>query len=459
MAKPPSILVEIAEKVFSKARELGASEVEFYSTWVRELTAKISGGSITGINDKTIGKYSIRVAIGRKQGIYGSEELSPDTVEDIVETAVKIAKAAPEDPKWSGFARNYGRSSVEGVYDARTGSLEANELIEIARKTLDIVTDTAREKGVKEAVVSRGIISVGETTLFIANSNGESITGKTSMSGAWIQVKVRKSGEESSYSAIYNSRRIEEEKIYGEVEKATKLAIDFVKAKPVNSGVYRTYLTPRVTALILSTVLSPALSALNVQENRSPLKDRVGQEVFSDKVTILDDPYMAWVPGAREFDDEGIRTTRKPLFQKGVLANFVYDYYTAKRENRESTGNAYRRSITSPPIPMVLNLVVEPGSLREDDVEKEIGDGIIVYDVIGYWMSNPVNGNIMATVSHGFLVKGGKIKHPVKGVVITGNIYELLMKEVVDFSRERTVIGNNVAPGVLLERINVAGKK
>ncbi|WFO74857.1 TldD/PmbA family protein [Desulfurococcaceae archaeon MEX13E-LK6-19] len=459
MARPFEILHGLSEKALAKARELGASEAEFYATWSRELLVKVAGGNIVGIVDKSIGRYCVRVAVGKKIGVYGSEELSLETIDKVVETAIKTAKAAPEDPRWSGFARGYDRASVEGIYDEKTASMEANELMEITKKTLDTAVDAAKKKGAKEALVSRALIGVGETLLFIANSYGEEIYGKTSSAGAWIQVKVKKGGNESSYSALYDSRKMVEEKIYGEVEKAGSLAVEFLKAKPVDSGVYRAYFTPRVAALILSTVLSPALSALNVQEKRSPLRDKIGQEVFSDKITIYDDPYMPWAPGAREFDDEGIKTTKKPLFQKGVLANYVYDYYTAKRENKESTGNARRRNITSPPTPVVYNLAVEPGGLSEDLIAKEVKEGIIIYDVIGYWMSNPVNGNIMATVSHGFYVKGGKIKHPIKGVVISGNLYKLLKEDLVGLSKERVVIENTVSPGILVERINVAGKK
>lgn len=459
MSSQTEILHELSEKTLARARELGASEAEFYGLWSRNLSIKIAGGSIVGIVDKSIGRYCVRVAVGKKTGVYGSEELSLDAIDKIVEKAVRTAKASPEDPDWNGFARGYGRASVEGVYDEKTASMEANELMEVAKKAIDEGVVEARKSGASEALVSRALISVVDTLVLVANSYGEEIHGKTSLAGTWMQVKVRKRGEESSYPVYFERRKLAEEELYEEVREAGRRAVEFVKAKPVSSGVYMAYLTPRVSAMILSTVLSPALSALNVQENRSPLRGKIGEEVFADKITIYDDPYMPWAPGAREFDDEGIKTTKKPLFQKGVLANYVYDYYTAKRENRESTGNAYRRNITTPPTPTVYNLAIEPGDVGEEEVAKEVRDGIIVYGVIGYWMSNPVNGNITATVSHGFYVKGGKIKHPVKGIVISGNIYKLLKEDLVGLSKKRVVLGNTVSPGILVERINVAGKK
>jgi hypothetical protein len=72
--------------------------------------------------------------------------------------------------------------------------------------------------------------------------------------------------------------------------------------------------------------LAPAFSALEILEGKGPLKGRKGQVVFSEKVTVLDDPFYKTALGTRSIDDEGVATASKPVVEHGVLRGVLHSY-------------------------------------------------------------------------------------------------------------------------------------
>jgi len=101
---------------------------------------------------------------------------------------------------------------------------------------------------------------------------------------------------------------------------------------------------------------------------------------------------------------------------------------------------------------------VLPGTESIDSISRDIKKGIIIYNTIGEWLSNPVNGYLNATITNGIYIENGEEKHAVKGIVISGNIYEMLGRNLITISKEYEHIGSILAPSTLVEKISVAGK-
>ncbi|RLG88683.1 MAG: TldD/PmbA family protein, partial [Thermoprotei archaeon] len=139
------------------------------------------------------------------------------------------------------------------------------------------------------------------------------------------------------------------------------------------------------------------------------------------------------------------------------LKTYLYDTYTANKDKIKSTGNAYRRSISSSPIPWVTNLIVTPGMQSLDSIIKDVKRGILVYSTIGYWLSNPISGQLSATVTHGYLIENGEVKHPIKGIVISDDFYELMKSRVIQLSKEVENYMGIYAPHIHLRNVQVAG--
>ena len=458
VADREELLSAIIDRALRRASKLGCSEAEAYAVWTKTVDIDLSNNRVTRTVSRDIGGLGVRVAVGRKLGSYGTHELALDRIDEVVDVSYRIAKAAPEDRFWRRFSRNYGRSSVEGTYDKSFSRLEPGEIVEFTKGLVEKAIDTAKGMGAGEVSVTRGMVSLREELVMISNSYGDTISGPLSSLTVYMQIKSVVEKGESTYMVFHQLRRYDKEEFLKKTAEAAELSTMFAGAKPIPSGEYQLLLTPTSHAEFTSIALAPAFSALSVQQGRSPLANKIGDKVLSEHVTILDDPWMPWSPGAREFDDEGIATSRKPLIENGVLRTYVYDTYTALRENRESTGNGLRRSLSAAPAPAILNLYMKPGDIDIDDMIRDIRKGLMVYATIGYWMSNPVNGNISGTVTHGFYIENGEIKHPVKGVVLSGNIYRILGPGLEGIGKKVENVGNIFVPAILARGIRIAGK-
>ncbi len=451
-------MLRLAEQFFKTLDKLGVDEAEFYGSWRRNLLIDISGDRVNRVSIRVIGEYGVRASIGKKVAGISSSNLSPD-VEDLSRRLAKIIKASPEDKDWPGFSKGYRRGVLAKIYDEKLAAIPVEEVIERLKGYMDESREAARSRGSESTIIPSGMVSLGSGGIIIANNLGEHLYDEATSIMLYYEVKSRRNGEEASYETVYVGTRLDEERILREARRGGEYSVLFIGARPVGSGSYNLLLDQYNAAAFAETVLSPAFSALNVQENRSPLKDRLGQTVISENLSIIDDPSIDWGVGSRSFDDEGVPTRRKYVINNGVLETYLYDYYTASRAGLKSTGNGFRRNPGSPPHPGPTNLVFEADKTWGwDEMVSEMRKGLIVHGMIGYWMSNPVNGATQATISHGLLVENGEVKHPVKGVVIGGNMYDWLGKDLVGVGRELLQVGSIYMRPILVGSVRVAGK-
>ena len=176
--------------------------------------------------------------------------------------------------------------------------------------------------------------------------------------------------------------------------------------------------------------LKAATQGKSVYEGVSPLKDRLGEEIFSDALTIIDRPLEdAWA-GARAFDDEGTACQDMPVVEAGVVRNFYFDRFYAAKMKVESTGHGFRPGITSRVAPSLEHLVIEPGDMSFADLLKKMGKGIIVGGAMGAHSGNILNGDFSIGLSPGLYVADGEIVGHVKDAMVAGNIYDTLQRVV-----------------------------
>ncbi len=453
------VLQNISSKIIGYALEKGVSEAEFYGRCDDVLQVEIKSSGVGKIVSRTMCRYALRIAIGKRVGLVYSENIDPGSINDLVDKAYSITMNVPEDSSWPGFSRGYSGYGAVKTYDEGLASISPEELVGFIGELIDRSIEAALEAGASDASITRGYLWVIRSYIYIENSYGDSIGSRSTGFSTYYNIYVRRNGGETAYPVMIQLRKLDREYIVSRSLEDARAAVRFIGARPIDSGEYQVLLMPEAHGELVDTVFSPAVSAYNIQRNRSPLKDKVGQRIMSEDVTILDDPHMDYGFGSRSFDDEGLMTTSKPLVEDGILKNIVYDHYTASIEGRRSTGNAVRRRLYQAPYPAPLNIVFKPRSkMGLDEMIGMIRRGIIIYRLIGSWMSNPVNGSVQATVTHGFYVENGEIKYPVKGVVIGGNYYDYLGGKLLALGDMVINYGSIYAVPVLIDKVSVAGK-
>ncbi|MBI3566338.1 MAG: TldD/PmbA family protein, partial [Elusimicrobia bacterium] len=157
------------------------------------------------------------------------------------------------------------------------------------------------------------------------------------------------------------------------------------------------------------------------------LAGKLGATVGSPLVTLRDDPRRPGGPGSARFDDEGLPTRDKALVDRGVLRELLHDSVTAARDGLVSNGCGYRGGFSGLPGPGPSNLFLAPGAASRESLVSGTKDGLLVLEVLGTHMVDPVSGEFSVGVS-GLELSKGAVGRPFKGAMIAGNLLDLLAR-------------------------------
>lgn len=208
--------------------------------------------------------------------------------------------------------------------------------------------------------------------------------------------------------------------------------------------------------------LSAAANARNIHEKTSPLTSRIGEKIFSEKISIYDDPHDNADCSARSFDDEATATNRLTIFEKGVFKNFFSDLNYAKKLKVQPTGHGYRTAqwcndpVALNPAPAAMNLRFAPGQKSVRQLIAAIDRGIILENCLGAHSGNILNGDLSLGGSPALYVENGEIQGRVDNIMLAGNVYEML-RNVIDLSETPEIGFMSFTPAILIDDIKVAG--
>jgi len=444
--------MELANLAVKKAVEFGASEAEAYV--MNNRTTQVAfAQEVQDIKTVDSIGLGLRVAIGKKLALYSTSLLNESEVVKAAEIAVKIARVAPEDPHWNSFNTHYGLTNIQGVYDKNIAEMDPSTLIDEVSSAIKTVTSLD-----ERVQPTRGNLTISNVHGYVTNSNGDNVDDKGTMVSSWVSVKARDAGQESTGSESVQARSWDELNLNQVAENSAKKALTFFGAKPIESGQIPVVLRNQISANILGVMLGSPINAGTVQRGGSPLSDKLGDQIAADNISITDDGTYSGGVGTHMCDAEGCPTQITPIIEDGVLKNFLFDSYTAKREDVDPTGNAARRSYASPPSPAPTNLILKAGAASPEEIIEDTKSGLYVESVIGAQLSNTVSGNLNAAVTRGYVIENGELGAPVKGVILAGNFYEVLMGGYEILGNDTRNNGSVYSPTVKLGKITVAGK-
>lgn len=454
-------LLSLGEKAVKVALRSGATEAEAYlSQTVQNLVTfheKIESGKtseLTGIGVRTVVDKSI--------GFASASTVELKDIEDAVRRAVAIAKASQKDPDWASLPRRTGKAKASGTFDKRTAEIEAHDL---ARKAIEII-DSVQSCDRRLAPV-RGSLTTGAVTCAIVSSHGAELVRKGTFAAYSIRVKAEDGGKKGASDESCQARswkRIDFETLTGE---ASQRAMKMLDASPIPNTKASVVFAGDLFAQILNVMFARTINAESIQRGRSPWIGKIGQQVAASNLNIVDDGtmkegFMTW-----PFDDEGVPQQCTTVMQGGVLKSYLYDTYTGVKDGVASTGNAARRglglfglmnSYTRTPTPAPTNFVLEAGDAKKDELIEETKEGLYVITSIGEWLSNPISGTLNATVTNAFLIRNGELSSPVKGVIVSGNFFEILRSSIDLIADDTRNSANFYSPSVRVREMSIAGK-
>lgn len=446
-------MLSLAEKTVKLALKKGAAEAEVYVYEGQATNIGIDLGQISKSNriiDRGVG---VRVSTNKTIGFaYTNIVDDQEALENIVSRALSAAKASKPDPDWKGFAPKKPYSSIEKTFDSKVADLGSEDLVNVASTMLDSAGQVNKKVMAIEGGVGNAYISNA-----IANSNGISGFDKGTVIECSLATLAKDGNTVTPVCFEFNAARTYNLDPAWVGREAAKLAVSALKTKPIETKSTKLILTQFALQDLLSYTLVNAVKADSVQRNQSPFKDKIGQKVASEDLTIYDDGLFPSGMRTWMFDGEGVPHQKTPLIEKGVLRNFLYDDYSAKKDGKESTGNASRAGYLSTPSVDITNFHIMPGTKSSDEMLSQVDDGLIIYYLQGAHSSNPVSGEFSVVATPAWKIKNGEITYASRGVMLAGNIFEVLKNISVVASNERQM-GQLISPWIQVENVKVIGK-
>jgi PmbA protein len=305
------------------------------------------------------------------------------------------------------------------------------------------------------------MITAASASFATLNTNGlEALDRRTDVTG-FFMAKAKSGAEEVSSGEELISREYSEN-FYSLATNASRRTIECLGKKPMPEKYAGEVLFENVSWNELFSVIFPSgISALNVQENRSVYKGKIGSQIAKETLSIADDGTLPKGFGTTKIDDEGIPRQKTQIIEKGILSSILYDNYTAKRESRESTANASRQwgsgsAYANQPIIRPSNLLISPGADSFDHLLRHIRNGVLVKgSLTGASHSNVITGDFSVNASNAFKVENGNVAYPLKPCTVAGNLYEAL-NSVTAIGNDTRSFRTVLCPSLIIDKIVVS---
>jgi len=441
---------EFALRLVEISLNNGADEAEAYVKTSKNLTIEVKDQKIDAIESSITTGYCIRIVKDSRLGF--SYSTSMRDLEVTVKKAIEASRYSEPDEHLGLPAMSCQLNEVK-VYDREIASLSENEAINYAL----LIEDSARKEDSRIKKIRKASSSFSANNVCIVNSHSINANYQSTSCSAQTMV-IAEEGGESQMGWDYQGSRFLTDLSFMQVGKtAARRAAQLLGAKKIEPTRGFVLLDNSVASEFLS-ILSISLSAESVQKKKSLFAGKKGELVLNSKLNIIDNGLFDAKLGSKPVDDEGVPTASKRLIENGILKNFLYNTYTAKKEGLASTGNAVRGGFTGLPAVGITNLILEPSS-REyiksfEGLLKIIDKGLYVTETMGMHTANPISGEFSVGAS-GLWIENGNIMHPAKEAVISGNILDLF-KNVVIIGDDIRFYGNIASPSLLIEDIDIS---
>ncbi len=452
-------LLRICRQTADRIPEVRADQWEIFAARGVENDINVFDGKIDTMSFSDSIGIGIRVFKDHSIGYAYTAVLKEDIIKDTIEKAITNSMITEKDEfnyLPTDDDQRYKKIMVKEdiLFKDSFLSAEVEEKIDMAIQLESLIKNTdKRVTGVNDVTYNDSISEV-----CIINSNG--FTGCYSTTIAMVYASViSREGKDTSTGDYFGIAKDPREIDLDEIaSNAARRSVAILGGKKIRSSKMDIVLDPMTAAQFLGVIAS-SLSADSVQKGKSLFKDKIGEKLFKIDINIFDDGTLPEGLVSRPFDGEGIIKGKTPVFEAGELKTFLYDTYTARKDNTLSTGNASRASYRSTPTVGLSNFYISPGKYDLGEMISSIDRGLYVIDIIGLASgTNPISGQ-MSVGAKGLMIEKGKLTHPVKEVTIATDILTFMSSFKMLGNDLRFVPGAGYmgSPSILAENIAISG--
>lgn len=433
-------LLEVASKVSDQA--------EVYSIRTDSSGLEMRNGTPTDLSASIQSGYAIRLLKDGRIGTAYTKNLLER--EELVENALNSLKGNVK----AGFSFP-GPTDIPSLPtpDDSIALMGYHDLHAISDRVLDHLK--GKIEGQIDVHSGRGI-----SDLAIVNTSGLDVSSKTSFMYTFASLLFPNT--ETSVHRIFLSRKTADFPT-AELDELVNMYLAGLPEVEIPTGKMKVVFMPDAMYTIIWR-LSAAASGKSFYNKVSPLMEKRGERIVSEKFTLYGDPTDSEDVSQTYFDDEGVPTGKRTIIDRGVFKNLILNLDYAEKLGEKPAGNGFRdtmwggETIALLPTPSLQCSRIAPGNTSFEEMISSIDRGVIILGVLGAHSGNILNGDFSVGLNPGFYIENGEIKGRVKDGMVAGNVYEILKNiEYVENTLHDTITGGKY-PAILIDNVSVAAK-
>jgi PmbA protein len=440
---------DLATDLLKTARASGADEADLLVADGTEFSVTVRRGEVETLKEAGSKALGIRVFVGRRTASSYTSDFSRSALQRLIEETVAMARVTGEDPA-SGLPDEVvpAEELDLALHDPSPAALPTEERIERARAAEAVALETP---GITNSQGSTW--SSGERSVLLANTKGFLGSYRTSSVSLSVVPQAERNGQMERDYWYTTGRGLKDLETPDEVGRtAAERTLRRLGARQTPTCQVPVVFDPETAAELMGAVFS-ALTGYAVFRNATFLKDRVGEQVASPLLTLVDDGRRYRGLGSRPFDGEGLPTRRNVPLERGVLRYYLCDSYSARKIGAKPVGTA-RRGIGGVPSVGAGNLFFEPGEVSPEEILGGVDRGLFVTDLIGFGVNVVTGDYSQGAVGH--WIEKGRLVHPVHEVTIASNLNDML-GGVDAVGNDLVFRGSSASPTLRIRRMTVSG--
>jgi len=441
----------LLDEVLAAAKRAGATDADAVLAEWTSASAAVRLGEVETVKLSRERRLGVRCFAGRASAVASTADLDEGSVDRFVRDVADMAALVAPDP--DAALPSPGELSPDapdlGLADRASDSITPEERIERARRceaaALSVDPRLTNSEGA-EFGQSSGRISYASSAGF----RGAYETTSYSLSASPVASENGGMQRDSWWDSSRALARLETPETVGRI--AAERTLRRLGARKVPTQEVTIVFDP-ITAASLLRHLAGAVSGGALYRRSSFLLDRLGEEIASRAVTIIDDGRLAGGLASRPFDAEGVATRRTPVVVEGRLESYLLDTYAARRLGLATTGNA-ARSVGDVPAAAPTNLYLVAGPDSPEDIVASVDRGLYVTSLSGFGV-NGVTGDYSRGAA-GIWIEKGELTHAVEEVTIAGNLLRMF-RDIEQVGSDLVFRASTSAPTVRIRRMTLAG--
>ncbi len=426
---------ELINRTLSTALSTGAEFAEVFVEDKKSSSAMLDDGRVEELTSGRDRGAGIRVVVGDTTGFAHTADLSERGLAGAAEVAAAAARGG------GGGTRTVSVGS-HGIAASASAQIPPEDVAKTVKVELLTRADAAaRAVGSQISQVSARY-GDSRRRILVANSDGllaedDQIRTLFSVSCVATGDTGLQTGRESVGRTI-GFELFDETDVTDLARRAANRAITKLGARPAPSGTMPVVVGPGGGGVLFHEACGHGLEADLIAKSASVFAGRVGEEVATPLVTLIDDGTMAGEWGHFAIDDEGHQAAHNVLIDRGVLTDYMWDHLRARKQGRPSSGNGRRQSYQHLPMVRMTNTYISNGEDDPDDIISGTESGVYVAQ-LGGGQVNTATGDFVFGMTEAYLIENGEITDPIRQGNLIGNGPETL--QMIE------AVGNDFAMG------------